>query len=157
MVRNIIGVIVGYISMFILVFILFTILYLLLGVEGSFEAGSFRVSAAWILISILLNFIAAVAGGYICMAIAKNKTAAYFLAGIVLILGLIMAIPYLGGYAETANIVRESGLSNMEAMQQAKQPDFILLLTPVIGAIGVIAGLRLKKGKQIPKIKEQTV
>jgi hypothetical protein len=35
----------------------------------------------------------------------------------------------------------------MEAMQNAKQPAYMLILNPIIGALGVFAGSKLKKGK----------
>jgi len=37
----------------------------------------------------------------------------------------------------------------MTAMQNAKQPPVVLILNPIIGAIGVIAGSRLKKNKPV--------
>ncbi len=150
--RKILGVIVGYISMAAFVFISFTILYLILGTEGSFEPGSYRISATWLFASIILSIIAAVLGGYICTLIAKNKKTAFVLAGIVLVLGLVLAIPSLGGYSEVSELVRDGSLSNMEAMQNAKQPDAILLLNPVIGAIGILLGARLWKDKKTPDV-----
>ncbi len=35
------------------------------------------------------------------------------------------------------------------AMQNAKQPPIALILNPIIGAIGVIAGSRLKKSDNV--------
>ena len=46
------------------------------------------------------------------------------------------------------NKVREGEVSNTEAMQNAKQPAALLVLNPIIGAFGVVAGSRLKKEKK---------
>jgi hypothetical protein len=142
MARNIIGVIVGYVAMAAFIFISFTILYLILGTEGSFQPGSFEVSTTWLILSIVLGFIAAVVGGYVCVLIAKNKKAAMWLAGIVFVLGIILAIPQFND--EKADLVREGELSNTEAMENAVQPEISLILNPILGALGVLAGSKMK-------------
>ena len=147
MARKIIGVIVGYIAMAVFVFITFTILYLILGAEGSFMPGRYQVSTTWIILSIILGLIAALIGGLVCVLIAKDRKVAYWLAGIVFVLGIILAIPNFSVSEEELNKVREGNVDNMEAMQSAKQPPLTLILNPIIGAIGVIAGSRLKKEK----------
>ena len=145
MVRNILGVVLGYITMFAFVFITFTILYFILGAEGSFESGTYEVSPIWIVISFMLSLAAAVLGGYICVLIAKNQKAALVLAGLVLVLGIAMAIPALGDATNEVQEMRSADVPNMEAMQKAKQPPIVLLLNPIIGALGVFAGSKLRK------------
>ena len=145
MTRKILGVIIGYIAIAAFMFLTFTTLYLILGTEGAFEPSSFHVSVSWISFSIILTFLAALVGGYVCLIISKDKKTVMILAAIVFVLGIIFAIPKLGGYNEIKNQVRESTLSNMEAMNMAAQPDFILLLTPIVGAAGVVMGFRFKK------------
>lgn len=145
MVRNILGVVLGYITMFAFVFITFTILYFILGAEGSFESGTYEVSPIWIVISFMLGLAAAVLGGYICVLIAKNQKAALVLAGLVLVLGIAMAIPALGDATNEVQEMRSADVPNLEAMQKAKQPPIVLLLNPIIGAFGVFAGSKLRK------------
>ena len=145
MVRNILGVVLGYITMFAFVFITFTILYFILGAEGSFESGTYEVSLIWIIISFILGLAAAVLGGYICVLISKNQKAALVLAGLVLVLGIAMAIPALGDATNEVQEMRSADVPNMEAMQKAKQPPIVLLLNPIIGALGVFAGSKLRK------------
>ncbi len=147
MARKIIGVIVGYVAMAAFVFISFTVLYLILGTEGSFQPGSYQVSSTWLILSLVLGFIAAIIGGYVCVLIAKNKKAALWLAGILLVLGIILALPQLNVPEEEMNKIREGEVSNMEAMQNAKQPALALILNPFIGAFGVWAGSRMWKPK----------
>jgi len=147
MARKIIGVIVGYVAMAAFVFLSFTILYLILGTEGSFQPGSYQVSTTWLVLSFILGFIGALIGGYVSALIAKNNKAAIWLAGIVLALGLIIAIPQLNVSEEEMNKIREGDVPNMEAMQNAKQPALALILNPFIGAIGIWAGSRMWKPK----------
>jgi MFS family permease len=147
MVRNILGVVLGYVAMFAFVFISFTVLYLILGADGSFESGTYEVSIVWIIISFILGLAAAVLGGYLCVLISKNNKAVLVLAALVLIFGIAMAIPALGESADDVYEMRKNDVSNMEAMQNAKQPAYMLILNPIIGALGVFAGSKLKKGK----------
>ena len=149
MARKIIGVIVGYIAMAAVIFITFTLLYLILGAEASFQPGNFQASTTWLVLSTILGLIAAVIGGLVCVIIAKDHKAAIWLAGLVLVLGIILAIPSLNIPEEEMNKVREGNVDNMTAMQNAKQPPVALILNPIIGAIGVIAGSRLKKKQQV--------
>jgi len=147
MVRNILGVVLGYVAMFAFVFISFTVLYLILGADGSFESGTYEVSIVWIIISFILGLAAAVLGGYLCVLISKNNKAVLVLGALVLIFGIAMAISALGESADDVYEMRKNDVSNMEAMQNAKQPAYMLILNPIIGALGVFAGSKLKKGK----------
>ncbi len=148
MARKIIGVIVGYIAMTATIFITFTLLYFILGAEGSFQPGNYQVSTTWLILSTILGLIAAVIGGLVCVIIAKDRKIAIWLAGLVLVLGIIFSITGLNAPEAETNKVREGNVENMEAMQNAKQPPLALILNPIIGALGVIAGSRLKKSNQ---------
>ncbi|MDF1544083.1 MAG: hypothetical protein P1R58_03155 [bacterium] len=77
------------------------------------------------------------------MAIGKERKAAKFLAGLVLLLGLAMAIPTLS--APERDLTRSGEVALMDAMQTAHQPTWIAFLNPVIGAVGVMIGACLKK------------
>jgi len=145
MTKKILGVVAGYIAMAAFIFLTFTVLYLLLGADGAFEPGNYNVSTTWLVLSFLLGLIAAIIGGFVCVLIARNRKVAMWLAGIVLVLGFVLAIPALGESDDERNKVRDGEVSNTEAMQNAKQPPLALILNPLIGAIGVIAGSRLKK------------
>jgi hypothetical protein len=145
MVRSILGVVAGYLAMFIFVFISFTSLYLLLGANGAFEPDTYEVSLIWIIISFILSIVAALLGGYLCVLISKNRKAALVLAGIVFVLGIAMAIPVLIDVENEVQEMRKADVPNLEAMQNAKQPPLVALLTPLIGALGVFAGSKLNK------------
>jgi len=145
MLKTIGGVIVGYLVMFIVVFATFSGAYLAMGTDGAFKAGSYEVTPLWLGVSFVLSLIAAIAGGFVCAAIAKNPKATMALAGLVLILGILFAIPVLTASNEGRPQVREASVGNMEAMTNARQPGWVAVLNPIIGAIGVMLGARLKK------------
>lgn len=139
------SVIVGYITMAVGVFVLFSAAYVLLGAGASFRPGSWDVSAEWITVSIAVGIVAALAGGYIAAVIARSPTGPRSLAVVVLILGLLVALPVLLGTGETATGPRPESVGLFNAMQNAQQPTWIALLNPLLGALGVMIGARLKR------------
>ncbi len=90
--RTVLAVIAGYIAMFLLVIILFTIAYLAMGADLSFKPGSYEPSLLWIVVSFVLGLIAAIAGGWICAAIAPGTKAPVALVVVVIVLGLLTSI-----------------------------------------------------------------
>lgn len=145
MLKNIGAVVAGYIVMFVLVFVTFSAAYLAMGAEGAFKTGSYEVTALWLAVSFVLSFIAALGGGFVCAAIAQNPKATLALAGLVLVLGLLLAIPVLTSQDNGAPQIRDSSVGNLQAMQYAKQPAWVAVLNPILGAVGVMLGARLKK------------
>lgn len=148
MVRSIIAVVVGYVVMALLVFVLFTAAYLAIGAEGAFVPGSYAVSGLWIVLSFVLSLVAAIVGGYACAAIARGGRAPLALAVLVIVLGMLAAIPVLTTPGEAG--ARAGDLPNMEAMMRARQPAWVALLLPLVGAAGVVVGSRLRRDAGAP-------
>lgn len=145
MARSIIAVIVGYITMFILVFATFTCVFLLMGTEWSFKPNSFEASNKWIAMSLVANIIIGAIGGLVCAAIAKGGKAPMVLAIVVFALGMILAIPSMMAHQKNAGEVRTGNVSQMEAMQKANEPVWVPFTFPILGAIGVLIGGKLKR------------
>jgi hypothetical protein len=143
--RTVVAVVVGYVVMFVAVFVSFSIAYLLMGTGGAFRPGTYDVSLLWVAASLVLGFLAAVAGGLVAVRIGRSVRAAHLLAGLVLVLGLLLAIPALLD-GEAPPMERPATVDNFEAMQNAKQPDWMTLVNPILGAVGVLAGARLRRG-----------
>jgi hypothetical protein len=143
--RAIAGVIAGYIAMFVIVFVLLTLGYLAMGAERAFQPGTYEVSGAWLAVMFLVNSIAALAGGFVCVLIAPSSKAPVALAVVIIVLGVLMSIPVFMGPPEGAPTVRDGSVGNMEAMMNARQPGWVALLNVVVGAAGVMIGARLKK------------
>ena len=143
MLRTIVGVIVGYLVMAGLVFVTFTAAYAVLGVDRTFQPGTYQVSPLWIATSFALGLGAALAGGYVCARIARRRAAANALAALVLGLGLLVAgIGIVGVAQEGEPTPRTSEVGNQEAMMRARTPTWMALLNPLVGAAGVLIGGR---------------
>lgn len=146
MLRAIAGVIVGYIVMFVVVFVAFTAAYLAMGADRAFRPDSYDVSMLWIALSVIVSLVAAIAGGMTCAAIAEpGSKAPTALAAVVLVLGLLSAVPVLLDDSEP--VARTGTVSNMDAMMQAKTPVWSAITTPILGVVGVMIGAGLVRKK----------
>jgi ABC-type transport system involved in multi-copper enzyme maturation permease subunit len=145
MLRNIGGVIAGYIIMALAIFLTFTVAYLVMGASGAFKPETYEVSNLWLVTSFVLGLLAAVAGGYVCALIARGSRAPLALAALVIVLGVLAALPALKANASRERLTRPSEVSNFEAMQNAVQPAWVMLLSPFISAAGVLVGARLRR------------
>ena len=144
MLKTVLAAIVGYIVMVIVVFATFSLSYLGMGADRAFQPGTYEVSFLWIAVSLVLAIIAAVIGGTVALRIG-GPTAPKVLAGIVVVLGLLSALPALNPGADPRPAVRTEAVGNMEAMSNARQPAWNALLMPFLGAAGVLAGGRSKR------------
>jgi len=145
MLRTILGAVIGYVAIFFLIFTLFSILYLfVLGQDGTFLPGTYDLRWRWIIISTLLSFLIAIIGGYVARMIGKSNSAVVGLAGIVVVVGLLIAISQ-AMTPDQRPIARSGDIPNMEAMNNARQPTWIAFVNPFIGLIGVMIGGRMRK------------
>ena len=138
MLRNILAAIAGYIAMAAVLFALFSLLWLTLGPSRAFQPGTWEVSGAWALGSVVLGLVAAYIGGRVCAKVAHDPRAATMLIAIVLVLGVVTALVPV----EVAAGPRPDDVSTMEATASARQPAWISWLNPLIGAVGVWLGSR---------------
>jgi hypothetical protein len=145
MVRNILAVVIGYVSIFVFVFLTFTALYLALGPVQTFVPGKFDVTMTWIVPSVALSIVCGIAGGFVCSKIGADSRAVTWLAIVVFVLGALMALGVI--FAELPPNERAADLSNMEAMMQARQPVWLAIANPIIGALSVLIGGALSRKK----------
>jgi hypothetical protein len=145
MIKGIISVIAGYIVMGVCVFTTFTVAYRILGAEGSFQPGTYDVSGIWTLISVVTALAASVLGGLVCISIAKSRRAVLGLVGLVIVLGTVSAVMETKKKASQALPPRTAEVSNQEAMMHARTPFWLLIMNPLLGVAGVLAGARLRK------------
>jgi hypothetical protein len=140
------SVIAGYVVMFAGVFVLMAGAWAVLGASGAFATGSWNVSGTWMLVSVFVGLVAAIGGGYVCAAIARDRRGPIGLAGLVVVLGIVYAIPALTGGGAAIAEPRPDTMSMFDAMSNAIQPAWLALLNPVLGVVGVMIGARLKGG-----------
>ena len=86
--RIALGVLAGYASMALLIVVLFSLAYLALGADGSFKEGSWDVSGAWLVMSIVVGIGAAFLGGFVCRWVSRRMRGVWVLAGVIIILGI---------------------------------------------------------------------
>lgn len=144
MLRLIGGVIVGYVVMAAFVMVTFSVAYLIMGADGAFQPDSYKPSALWLVTSFVLGIIGALVAGLVSALVAGPRGPAV-LAVIVLILGLVMAIPALKSSEDGIEEQRTGAVSNFEAMSKAKTPAWVALLNPLLGAGGILLGGRLRR------------
>ena len=145
MARSIIAVIVSYIIMFVLNLICFISLYALVGETQAFKPRTYLASNRWIAMSFACIFVTAIISGLICALIAKGGRAPLALAVVVIVLGLLLAIPAVIKHHNNENLVRPATVSSAEAARLAYWPDWVPFTFPIISAVGVLIGGRLKK------------
>jgi len=81
--------------MFVVVFVLLTTGYLAMNPERAFKLGVYDVTAGWLVLMFIVRLVAAWIGGKVCAIVGRSGKAMFALAGSVLILGLLSAIPAL--------------------------------------------------------------
>jgi hypothetical protein len=145
MVRSIIAVIVSYITMFVLNFLGFVGLYAIVGPSHAFRPRLYLASNRWILMGVAVMFVSGIIAGLICAAIARGRKATLALAGLILVVGLLLAIPAVMKSRANAGMVRVGDVTSMEAMEKASWPVWAPLVFPFVSAMGALVGGKLKK------------
>ena len=143
--RSIVGVIVGYLAMFIISLVLFVVVFALLPVDFAFAPGGYEGTPAFIGIAFVIYLVTAIISGLICAAIARGGKATLVLSIVVLVLGILLAIPAATKRNANLNLVRTSSTPKLEAVQKGYWPLWVPFTFPIVGAIGVIIGGKLKR------------
>jgi hypothetical protein len=145
MVRSVLGVIAGYVLMLVLQVAAFMAIYSVMGADWSFKPRAYQASTRWTLMQFAVVLVTAAIAGFICAMISKSGKAPLALAGLVLLLGLVLASAKVMTQPADPHAVRFGPVSNMEAMQKARHPAWVIFLGPFIGAAGVVIGGKLKR------------
>jgi hypothetical protein len=140
MLRGIAGVVLGYLTMFTAIIVAFPALYPVLGVERLLAPGSYEAAGGWIALSFLIGAASAVAGGWVCARISPKNAAPLWLAALVLVLGILMAAPLVMNPDPGLGGPRPEGATLADALAHARQPVWVTLVNPLVGASGVLFG-----------------
>lgn len=142
--RVVAAVIGGYVVMMAMVFVLSTVAWMAFGADRAFSAGTWDTTVLWIAVSLAFSLLAAVIGGLVCATFARgDRRAIRGLVLLVIVLGIVFAIPVVTRGAATAT--REGAVTMAQAMQNARQPVWVALLLPLLGAGGVLLGAGMRK------------
>lgn len=145
MVRSIIAVIVSYIVMFVLNVLAFLGLYAAVGSSQAFKPRSYLASNRWVLMTFAILVISGVIAGLICAVIARGGRASAALALVIVVIGLLLAIPSVMKARSNAGMVRPAEVPQMEALNYAYWPVWAPFVFPFVSAVGAVIGGKLKK------------
>jgi len=145
MLRSVLAIIAAYILMVILQVIAFMTIYTMMGADWSFKPASYQASTAWTAMQFSVILITSIIAGLICAVIARGGKAPLALAGLILVLGFAAATAKTVLQPADTREIRAVSVSNMEAMNKARHPAWVIFLGPVIGAVGAVIGGKLKR------------
>jgi hypothetical protein len=145
MARSALGVILGYLVMFALQFAAFMTIYTVMGANWSFKPRSYHASTRWTLMQFTVVFVTAAIAGLICAMIAKGGRAPLVLAIVIVVIGFALGALHVATQPADTGEVRGPNVPNLEAMTKARHPTWVIFLGPVIGAVGAIAGGKVKR------------
>jgi uncharacterized membrane protein YeaQ/YmgE (transglycosylase-associated protein family) len=145
MVRKILGAIAGYLVFAICIFLLFSALYLAMGPNRAFLPAKYDPTMLWTICAFVLGFIGAAIGGFVAALIGRSG-AVKIMAGLVVLIGAIVVVMIIK--ENKPDEVRTGDVPNMEAMMKAREPLWVAVVNPLLGAIGVFVGGSLRKNKE---------
>jgi hypothetical protein len=144
MLRAILGVIVGYVVMAAVVIVAVFGAGVAFG-DRAYQPGVWEPTMVWHITMFILGLVAAILGGLVCAVIARSVTSPKVLAVLVLAFGLLFVIQAYNQSKEPS-LPRTGTESMRELMMQARTPVWVAVVTPVIGAVGVMIGAGMRRG-----------
>jgi uncharacterized membrane protein len=138
MLRSILAVIVSYIVMAIVIMAAFAGLWFGMGPDRLLEPGSWKGNMILAVGAPAITAVGGLFGGWLCAKIARASKPVMVLAGIVLVLGMSMA--YLTLQKPEPTGPREPGLTVPQIMEKGREPTWIAILNPILGAATVLIG-----------------
>lgn len=138
MVRSIVAVIVTYIAMSIVIIVAFAGMWFGLGPDRLLQPGSYQGSIVITILAPAITIIGGLFGGWMCAKIGRSTKAVMVLAGIVLVLGLVMA--YFTLQKPYPADPRPPGMTVMQIMEIGREPTWFAIANPIIGAGAVLVG-----------------
>ena len=138
--RKILAVILGYVAMAVVVMGGLTGAYFAMDADKAFEAGTYEVTTAWLVVWGATSIVAAVVGGWVCGKIGKTKGAVGSLILLVVLLGSLNAFAQIKKEVPAEDVVRTGSTPNMEAMMKARAPTWMYIAEPIIGVLGAMVG-----------------
>lgn len=137
--RSILAVVVSYIVMMVLVFGSFMSLWIGLGPNKLLEPGTFQGNMFLCIAAPSIAGLAGVLGGWLCGRMARGKMSAVVgLAVLTLVAGLTMG--YFTMQKPFPTGARDPNMTMEELMKVGREPDWVAIGNPIIGAVGVMIG-----------------
>ena len=131
-----------------------TAAWALLGGGFAFRGGTTEPSTVWSIMNCVFGAGAGIAGGIVAAAVGKQTTRIpeIALAGLVLVLGLAMAVVTLGAApSELPQGKTVEDLTFFEAGNVVRSPDWYNFTIPCIGAAAVLLGANFANKKRLKR------
>ncbi|HYE61139.1 MAG TPA: hypothetical protein VD997_04015 [Phycisphaerales bacterium] len=138
MLRSILAVIVSYIVIAVLVMALFGGLWFGMGPDRLLEEGTWKGNMILCIAAPGITGVVGLFGGWVCAKIGRARGPVMALAGVVLVIGFTMAYFTLQKPEPTG--VREPGLTVEQFMEKGREPTWVAVSNPIIGAVAVLCG-----------------
>ena len=111
--------------------------------SASFNPTVTRSPPLWLVLTGVITFFGAIAGGYLCAFMSRSNRACQVLAFVVFLIAIFLCIKAMR--RDTGGLhIRAGDVTKSEAVQLAVSPTWMHLLNPVIGSVGVLLGARMK-------------
>lgn len=146
MARAIVGAVAGYAAIFVIVFAGLSAAWVVMGADGAFKTATWNVTTAWVVAMLLVGIVAAIAGGWVSVAFGRQGWAAFILAGIVFVFGLLELAMTSVAERGVLDAVRLGDVGMFDAMRQARTPTWFYVVNTIVGVCGVLLGGRLRGG-----------
>jgi hypothetical protein len=141
MLRTVAGVLVGYIATAVLVAVGLVASAFALGPDVVLEPGLYAPSLLYCAVGLGISFIGALLGGFVARKLGGTRTAVLVLALIVVGFGGAMAAGNLGKPAPEP-APRSPGEHDPIKLQSVREPAWLALSQPFVGAVGLLVGGR---------------
>jgi hypothetical protein len=138
MLRPIVAVIVSYIAMFILVMCAFMGLWFGLGPNRLLQPESFKGNMLLTIAAPSITLVAGLFGGWMCAKIGRGNKPVMALAGVVLVLGMIMA--YFTLQKPFPADPRDPNMAMPQILEVGREPTWLAIFNPIAGAGTVLIG-----------------
>lgn len=140
MLRPILAVVGSYVAMAVFVMAVFMGLWFGMGPDRLLVPGTWEGNMILCIAAPAITATAGLLGGLMCAKIGRGRGPVLALAGLVLVLGLTMAYFTLKKPEPTGP--RPAGMTVQQVMEQGREPAWVAISNPIIGAVGVLcAGL----------------
>jgi hypothetical protein len=141
--RSIGSAVAGYLVVFATIFGAMTAAWFALGENGTFRPGVWELTNSWIVISSAVALGAGALGGLVTAKLARDTRGLKILAGLIVVIGVLLALPILTGSHPQAPLPRATGLPMFQAMANGQPPAWLVLLNPLLSAsAALLAGRR---------------
>ena len=139
--RKILAMICSYAALSIVVLATMAAAFMILGVDRAHEPGSYSPSLVWCVLSLVIGAVASFVGGWLCSRITRDGSTFYWVIGLILVFGVLEVIRI----SNLPRVVEPRGpdVDLSTAVQKSITPLWVLIASPLIGAVGAFIGGRV--------------